>query len=560
MTWEKPESTRWPTPLLARSGRLGKLVREYVHDTEEKGGDDAAYARTMARAERRERRRVPILAAAIAATCGAVAMVAVLRARSTPPVAVAPPATADHAAPPARAPSPPAPAPAPAVRRAPPAAPAVPIAASFRLREQLAPLPAGRVDLDGQAIAFLSADGAASGRKIAKGTEIVFGKGELELHVRPRAPGHGFDVRAGRYRFTVIGTVFTISQTRSRLELVVREGKVAVSRGSKRLATVVAGGEWAVALNVAPAPAATAPVVPAPAVPALVLPVPAKPASAATPPALPAPVLPAPMVSAPMVPAPVVPASVVVPAQKGPVPAAVRAPEVPAPPARTAMLVPSTPPSPLATSSAAPTGRPAHPPTPAPAPQSLADCRRLVASQRTSEALLCYQVQAAKGGLGGETAQYEMARTWRDSLGDRARALAAFEDQRARYPKGALRIEADLSIIELLPLLGRHDEAMVETERFLAEHPEAERRGEIHLLRGNIFREIRRDLARAEREYAQGTEAHGRAGDDCRFLHAVCLEGQGRVAEARKAYEAYLRGSKSAHAREVRQRLERLGP
>jgi hypothetical protein len=40
----------------------------------------------------------------------------------------------------------------------------------------------------------------------------------------------------------------------------------------------------------------------------------------------------------------------------------------------------------------------------------------------------------------------------------------------------------------------------------------------------------------------------------------VCLEALGRAAEARQAYAAYLLESKAAHAREAKQRLERLRP
>ena len=47
------------------------------------------------------------------------------------------------------------------------------------------------------------------------------------------------------------------------------------------------------------------------------------------------------------------------------------------------------------------------------------------------------------------------------------------------------------------------------------------------------LREVLHDLGRAEREYAQGTEVGGCAGDDCCFLRGVCLEALGRVAEAR---------------------------
>ena len=488
MTWETSGESQWPPPFVERKGSLGKLVREYVQDTEEKGGDDAGYERLRARTaptvHRRHRRNL-ILTAGLAAIAGLATTSAILRHRapSRPAVSIASPSATARVVPPARAPAAEAALPPVQSSAAPPGSTPkgdVPRAASVHLQKLPATLPAGNVDLDGQALAVLSTDAAASARTAAGNTEIVLGKGDIELHVLPRAPGHGFSVRAGPYQFTVMGTVFAVSQTRSRLELVVREGTVAVSRGSQRLATVVAGGKWAVELDPTSTPAAS----PSPAPPAVLVP----------------------------------------------------------PPAATL----------------APSAEPVNPP--APAPPTPADCRQLAASQRPSEALLCYQAQTAKGGLAGETAQYELGRLWRDSFGNLERALAAFQEQRARFPSGALRIEADLSIIELLPRLGRHDEAMTETEGFLADHPRAERRGEIRLLRGNILREVRHDLGRAEREYAEGGAAGGRAGDDCRFLRAVCLEALGRLADAREAYEAYLLGSKTGHAPEVKQRLERLRP
>ncbi|HEX7505838.1 MAG TPA: tetratricopeptide repeat protein, partial [Polyangia bacterium] len=206
---------------------------------------------------------------------------------------------------------------------------------------------------------------------------------------------------------------------------------------------------------------------------------------------------------------------------------------------------------------------PAQPALPTPAPSfsdAALDCGALATSKRTHEALGCYQARAAKTGLAGETAQYELARLLRDALGEPERALAAFRDQRARFPTGALRPEADLSIIELLPRLGRHSEALVETDKFLATHAPAERRGEIRLLRGNIFREVLHDLDKAEREYARGSESGGRTGDDCRFLHAVCLEALGRREDARQAYQTYLLRAGAAHVQEAKARLDHLRP
>jgi hypothetical protein len=388
-----------------------------------------------------------------------------------------------------------------------------PPTASIRLAALPVSLPTGNVALVEQATAVLSSDAVATARAQAGDTEIVLSKGSIELHVLPRAPGHDFAVNAGLYRFTVVGTAFTVSQTPSRLQLVVSEGTVAVWRGTKRLATVGAGAQWSAEVSLAAS--------------ARPLRTQAEPSSAV------APVEPLPRETPGLAPPPV--------------PAAAMAGAT----TRTSTS-PLTPPPASASSARAA--------TPA-APVALRrDCGQLAASKRAQEALTCYQEQAAQNGLAGETALYELARLWRDSFGELDRALAAFQTQRARFPSGVLRTEADLSIIELLPRLDRHADALAESEQFLAAHPKAERSGEIHLLRGNIFREVLRDLDHAEREYALGAGARGRVGDDSRFMHAVCLEALGRVDQARKAYEAYLLESGAVHAQEAKKRLERLRP
>ncbi len=379
-----------------------------------------------------------------------------------------------------------------------------PPAALVRLAAAPSALPAGQVELGDEARAVLSADTVASGRTHAGRTEIALDKGSIELHVLPRAPGHDFAVSAGGYQFVVVGTAFSVSRTEARLELSVSEGKVAVWHGAERLVTVGAGGQWAVPLAPAAHQRARGPVKPIPAL------------------ALRAPVQ-------PVAPAPSPPTAATV-AQTEPTVPPTEAPAAPEP----------NPPQ-----AAVPMRR---------------DCGQIAVGGNPQEAMACYGQQAAKGGLAGEAAQYEIARLWRDAFHDPARALAGFREQRSRFPRGVLTIEADLSIIELLPRLDRHAEALAESERFLKEHPGAERRGEIHLLRGNIYREALRDFEHAEREYAWGAEARGQVGDESRFLRAVCLEALGRTREARVAYEAYLSQPKGAHAADARRRLERLGP
>ena len=541
MTSKKRETINWPVPLRTREHSLGVALREYAQSTEETDTEAGAYQCTRDRVARPPRRG-PILAAGLAAT-GVLAAAGIgllvhqrdaalsppevaAASRSVRPESAPPPGSifGEHpfqgvAGDPGKAKSLPRPVGEGAPKSTGPGTPT----ASIRLGAVPAALPAGRVDLLGQAVAVLSPDAVASGRTQTGDTEIRLSKGSIELHVVPRAAGHDFAVSAGPYRFTAVGTAFTVSQDGLRLELQVSEGRVAVSRGTRHLATVGAGGQWAV--EVKPASrrqTPRAPVEQLAAVPAdRLLP---------GPPALPI--------------SPTTPSSA---AFAGAPPDRAAAPGLAPPPATLPLpAVPGAPPAGAATPAAPVAGH--------------RDCGQLATSKRTREALTCYQDQAVQNGLAGETAQYELARLWRDSFGELARALAAFQTQRSRFPNGALRTEADLSIIELLPRLDRHADALTESEQFLAAHPKAERRGEIHLLRGNIFREVLRDLDHAEREYARGAESGGRAGDDSRFLHAVCLEALGQVNEARSAYEAYLLRTKAAHAQEAQKRLERLRP
>ncbi len=494
------KQTSWPVPLGKRDFALGEAVREYARNTERTPDEAAAYARVLASMAGRLR-RLPWLVAGfgMGAMAATLVVVLALHAKDVRPVQHT---AAPHVLPKAKSPVVPVPAPPPLLAR-------TPSAPSIRLVASPSVLPVGKVELVEEASATLSADAVAKGRRQAGRTEIALDKGTIELHVLPRAPGHDFAVSAGGYRFMVVGTAFRVSQSETRLELAVSEGRVAVWRGQDRLTTVEAGGHWAAPMASAASPRARATRSPA------------EPVSTV---------------------ASRDPGRTVEPASHPPLPA--ESPSQDRTPATPQALAPRAP-------------KPESFPAPAATPPR--DCGGLV-GRHPQEALGCYQQQAAQGGLAGEAAQYEIGRLWRDTFRDPARSLAAFREQRTRFPRGVLAIEADLSIIELLPRLDLHIEALAESERFLKEHPGGERRGEIHLLRGNIYREVLRDFDRAEREYAQGATARGHSGDESRFLRAVCLEALGRTQEARQAYESYLSQPKATHADDAKKRLLRLAP
>ena len=484
----------WPRPLVTKPGELGDAVRAYAQDSGDTGGETASFAKVMARLKRRPR-HVPAIAWGVAVGALATAAGFFLVLGHLHKTPTLAKVVARQSSAPSSVLPPPRPAPAAADRQQP--APAVAALPALRLSDQPVALPLGDSDLVGQARATLSVEAVASASAHDGTTEIALQRGSIELHVLPHAPGQRLVVVAGHHRFTDVGTVFSVSRIQSRLELRVQEGAVAVARGTRQLAVVRAGGHW----NTDEAPTQPG-----------LAPAPAATTTAETP-------FPSQPVAAPLEPG-------------------AEAARQPTPP-------PSAPPMP-----------PAHPP--AEAVPAREDCRQLVATRRAQEAVGCYQQQSLREGLAGETATYELARLWRDTLGQPDRALTTFQTQRSRFPAGVLRREADLSIIELLPRLGRHAEALAETQRFLAAHPGDERKGEIYLLRGNIYREAFRDLSHAQLEYAVGAVAKGRAGDDSRFFHAVCLEALGKPEEARAAYEAYLHLRGGAHSAEAKNRLSKL--
>lgn len=85
--------------------------------------------------------------------------------------------------------------------------------------------------------------------------------------------------------------------------------------------------------------------------------------------------------------------------------------------------------------------------------------------------LACLQHLAEAGdALHAELALYEIG--WRArERGDARSALAAWERQRARFPSGVLRAEADASIIEALLNLGERERADRAIDDYLAAHP-----------------------------------------------------------------------------------------
>jgi hypothetical protein len=200
---------------------------------------------------------------------------------------------------------------------------------------------------------------------------------------------------------------------------------------------------------------------------------------------------------------------------------------------------------------------------PAPPPlrsEALEPCEATAAAGHSREALDCYRRLGDGNDLGAELALYEAARLQLRLTGDVRAALDTLAAHTRRFPHGALRPEVDLTRIELLPRVGEHRRALEESERILREHPDHERRRDLRLLRGNIFREALGDCQRAEPEYQVAVEGSGRVADDADFYRAVCVELLGHTAQAASAYRAYLTRPRPVHEADAKKRLSMLQP
>jgi hypothetical protein len=192
------------------------------------------------------------------------------------------------------------------------------------------------------------------------------------------------------------------------------------------------------------------------------------------------------------------------------------------------------------------------------APTGGVDCSELARAGRTEDALACFERLAAGDGTSAELALYEIARLRKDVLSDFAGALDALRRYQTKFPRGSLRGEVEVSIPALLEKLGKSREALSESEHLLSTAWGKERRNDIHLLRGNIYRQSLKDCARAIAEYEQVPDDAASSADDAQYWRAVCLEQVGQPAAAARAFESYLGRAHPRHAVDAKQRARAL--
>jgi len=400
-----------------------------------------------------------------------------------------------------------------------PAAPAVP--SSTRAAPFAPPSPAarvalgrtprrldeGRLDLSGEAEIEVAEGSNVSAVAQAHALEVRLGAGRIALRVRHREPGDpAFSVSTGMLSFQVLGTAFTVERDQGLVALTVTEGVVAVVREGRVLARVRAGHSWRG--DAAGSEATGAEGAKGEAAKAAVATSPSKLGSGPRRVAL---RLPAGRAAAPDR-----------PDLQGPTMAAVSAP---------------TPAVPTASS-------------------RRASCLALETSGQVEPAVTCYEALGAGAGVTAEAALYQAAVLRRDTQHDKEGALTAFRAYQQRFPDGVLADEVGLSVAELLPRLGRYQEALTETDRLFARGAGRERRAELLMLRGKILLDGLRDPERAEAAFAEVAADGAAAGVEALYYRGLCLQKLGRSDEAREAFTTYLaRGQTPAHLRDARARL-----
>ena len=339
--------------------------------------------------------------------------------------------------------------------------------------------------------------------------------GEVQFHVPAQAPGHTFTVRANEYRVVVVGTRFNVRVDGNKAGVGVVEGVVEVWNDGGRLARLTRGESW----SSAPAATDTAPSIKAPATKM------AASEDTVAPRALNVrrggSVRPARAARSLRASLDAVAAS----------PASSARDDVSVLGAPDKTLPLSMPQERVAAPAVAETPAPAAvPAAPAPAPGN--DTASLGAQARAARtagdarrALGLYRTLASRGGAAGENAEYEIGKVLRDGLHEPREAVTAWRSYRGQHPRGLLRAEADISIIETLVSVGEKGEALNEALDFVRRFPDSERRVEMGGLAGDLLRE-RGDFRDALGEYDGALEVgRGRRDltDAISYHRAICI-------------------------------------
>lgn len=188
--------------------------------------------------------------------------------------------------------------------------------------------------------------------------------------------------------------------------------------------------------------------------------------------------------------------------------------------------------------------------------EDLAAARAARAASDPRRALVLYEQLATHSGPTAENAMYEIGGIYHDQLKQPAKAIAAWDRYRARFPRGLLRAEADLSVIDALAETSGSSDAgtrtLNEALAFLKRYPHSERRGEVARVAGDIYRG-RKDCSAALDFYRAALNAKIASvdADDATFGQAACLY-ELRDEGAASSLRAYLsQNPRGRHARDA---------
>jgi hypothetical protein len=125
------------------------------------------------------------------------------------------------------------------------------------------------------------------------------------------------------------------------------------------------------------------------------------------------------------------------------------------------------------------------PPLAMPSTGPFREVQAALAEGHPQRALEILEVAARGDGPEAENAAYEVGWVLRDRMVRPRQAVAAWNRYRARFPRGLLRAETDVSVLETLLMMGDTHTALGEARAFLERHPGSERREEIaQVIRG----------------------------------------------------------------------------
>ncbi len=361
-----------------------------------------------------------------------------------------------------------------------------------------------QVQLSNASVVFEGGSVATFHRKqVGAGFEVRLAQGSLWANVKHRSGDEAFGVVVGDYKIRDIGTVFGVTTDQDgSISVRVEEGLVEVTGpstevriGAKQAWAKGTGAQAAARTPVGVAPATTA-------APAEATPVATDARSRTRRHVASAP----PVASAAPVPAPV------------PAPASAPVPQAALPLAAPAIDVRISP---------------------AVEAQNQARAVTLVQEHRYAEAVQIYEVLASGGGGLAAASLYEVGRLKSHFLSDPSGGAEAFTRYAVQHPRGALRQEAALELIESLLADKSFAAASDAIAAFLRTYPTSARRDEVRLMRAHLLR-AQSGCDAAVREYQGLVDVPNETGGDALYFGALCDHEIGRLDAGRDKLRRYL--------------------